>query len=190
MRIKDLQKQEAIISATVELVNEIGFASSSVAKIAKRANVSPATLYIYYENKEDLLVSTYIEVKKKMSKALLKGFDETRPFRDIFYSVWKNTFEFVKENRAKYKYSVQFSNSPYSELVDHKELEKHFGPLFQILQNGIDQKVIKDVSYEILATFIFYPVTILSNPKMCRGLEVDESIIEQSFNLAWDAIKL
>ena len=55
MRIKDLHKQEAIIEATVELVNEIGFVSSSVSKIAKKANVSPATLYIYYKNKEDIL---------------------------------------------------------------------------------------------------------------------------------------
>jgi len=190
MRNKDIQKQEAIINATVDLVNEIGFVSSSVSKIAKKANVSPATLYIYYENKEDLLVSTYIEMKKKMSKALLKDFDDSRPFRDIFLSFWKNAFEFVKENRSLYQYSEQFSNSPYTELVDHKELEKHFEPLFRVLQNGIDQKVIKNVSFEILSTFIFYPVKILSNPKMCRGMELDEEIIETSFTLAWDAIKL
>jgi AcrR family transcriptional regulator len=190
MRIKDLQKQEAIIKATVDLVNEIGFASSSVSKIAKKANVSPATLYIYYENKEDLLVSTYIEMKKKMSVALLKGFDDSRPFRDIFFTFWKNAFHFVRENRSLYYYSEQFSNSPYSELVDHQELEKHFEPMLRVLKNGIDQKIIKNVSFEILSTFIFYPVMILSNPKMCRGIEVDDETIETSFNLAWDAIKL
>ena len=190
MRIKDLHKQEAIINATVDLVNEIGFASSSVSKIAKKANVSPATLYIYYQNKEDLLVSTYIEMKKKMSRALLKNFDETRPYRDIFFTFWKNAFHFVRENRSLYSYSEQFSNSPYSDLVDHKELEKHFEPMFAILQKGIDQKVIKNVSFEILSTFIFYPVMILSNPKICRGVEVNDKMIETSFNLAWDAIKL
>ena len=74
--------------------------------------------------------------------------------------------------------------------MDHKELEKHFEPMFKILQKGIEQKVIKDVSFDILSTFIFYPVMILSNPKMCRGMEIDDSTIETSFNLAWDAIKL
>ena len=63
MRQKDELKQDAIIHATVRLVNEIGFAASSVSKIAKAANVSPATIYIYYKNKEDLLVSTYISIK-------------------------------------------------------------------------------------------------------------------------------
>lgn len=190
MRNKDIHKQEAIIDATVELVNEIGFVSSSVSKIAKKANVSPATIYIYYKNKEDLLVSTYIEMKKKMSKALLRDFDETKPFRDTLLRVWLNTFAFLKENRALHQYSEQFSNSPYSDLVDHKELEKHFEPIFKVLQNGIDQKVIKDVPFEVLSVFIFFPIMNLSNPKMCRGIEFDNKIVETSFNLAWDAIKL
>ena len=91
MRIKDLHKQEAIIEATVLLVNEIGFVSSSVSKIAKKAGVSPATIYIYYENKDDLLVSTYVEIKKKMSRALLKNLDNSLPIRDVLESFWKNT---------------------------------------------------------------------------------------------------
>ena len=190
MRNKDLQKQDAIINAAVELVNEIGFASSSVSKIAKKANVSPATLYIYYENKEDLLVSTYVELKKKMSRQLLKGFDENKPLRDIFYTVWKNAFEFIAENRSFYKYSEQFANSPYTELVNHDLLEKHFEPLLNILKKGIEQKVIKDVPFEILTAFMFYPATVISNSKMCAGVELNDELIETSFGLAWDAIKL
>ena len=76
MRIKDEHKQEAIIRATIKLVNKIGFVSSSVAKIAKEANVSPATIYIYYKNKDDLLVSTFLDIKQQMGAALLKGLDE------------------------------------------------------------------------------------------------------------------
>ncbi len=190
MRIKDLNKQEAIIEATILLVNEIGFVSSSVSKIAKKAGVSPATIYIYYENKEDLLVSTYIEIKKKMSTALLVGFDNSKPFRDILQNVWRNGFKFVGENQSLYQYSEQFSNSPYSDLVNHSELEKHFEPLITVLQKGIEQKVIKNVPFDLLATFIFYPIMILSNPQKCKTLELNEEIIETGFSLAWDAIKL
>jgi len=190
MRIKDIHKQEAIIEATIDLVNEIGFVSSSVSKIAKKANVSPATIYIYYKNKDDLLVSTYVEIKKKMSLAILKNFNESEPFRDILKKVWVNGFEFVKGNRALYQYSEQFSNSPYSDLVNNKELEKHFKPIINVLKNGIEQKVIKDVPFDVLASFIFYPIMILSNPKTCRTIKLNDEVIETSFTLAWDAIKL
>ena len=190
MRIKDELKQEAIIQATIKLVNKIGFVSSSVAKIAKEANVSPATIYIYYKNKEDLLVSTYIEIKQKLSEALLKNFDETKPFRDILETIWLNGFAYVSKNSKYFQYTEQFSNSPYSELVDNKKIEKHFEPLIKVLQRGIEQKVIKDVPFDMLTTFIFYPIVILSNPKLCKSLELNKRNIKRAFSLAWDAIKL
>jgi AcrR family transcriptional regulator len=190
MRIKDEVKQEAIIKATIKLVNKIGFVSSSVAKIAKEANVSPATIYIYYKNKEDLLVSTYIEIKLKLSEALLKNFDETKPFRDILETIWLNGFTYVAKNLKYLQYTEQFSNSPYSDLVDSKNIEKHFEPLINVLQRGIEQKVIKDVPFDMLTTYIFYPILILSNPKLCKTMNLNKKNIERAFTLAWDAIKL
>ena len=103
---------------------------------------------------------------------------------------WKNGFEFVKTNRALYQYAEQFSNSPYYDLVDHKEIEKHFEPMIKVLQKGIEQKVIKDVSFEILAAFMFYPIMILSNSRISKNNEINDSTIESAFQLAWDAIKL
>ena len=84
VRTQDEEKKEALFEATVKLVNEIGFVSSSVSKIAKEANVSPSTVYVYYKNKEDLLVSIYIQIKAHMGKVILEGFDESMPIRDFF----------------------------------------------------------------------------------------------------------
>ncbi len=190
MRNKDEFKQEAIIQATVKLVNKIGFVSSSVAKIAKEANVSPATIYIYYKNKEDLLVSTYVEIKQKLSAALLKNFDDSKPFRDVFKTFWLNGFEFVSKNVEYFQYADQFSSSPFSDLVDYAKVEKHFEPMLLVLQKGIEQKVIKNVPHDMLAAFVFYPMMILSNPKLCKSLDLTKDNIEQAFTLAWDAIKL
>ena len=119
-----------------------------------------------------------------MSLALLKEFDDSKPFRDIILNIWKNGFEFVKTNRALYQYAEQFSNSPYYDLVDHKEIEKHFEPMIKVLQKGIEQKVIKDVSFEILAAFMFYPIMILSNSRISKTNEINDSTIESAFQLA------
>ena len=81
MRTKDDEKVAALFEATVKLVNEIGFVSSSVSKIAKEASVSPATIYVYYKSKEDLLVSTYIEINLDLSKALLRDFNDKLPIK-------------------------------------------------------------------------------------------------------------
>ena len=190
MRTKDDEKEAALFEATVKLVNEIGFASSSVSKIAREAGVSPATIYVYYKNKEDLLVSTYIGIKLDLSKALLRNFDDKLPIRDILRGVWFNMFEYISNNLEYYKFVEQFSNSPYSSLVNKQEVEQYFVPLVKVLQTGIEQKIIKNVNFDILTAFMYHPITVLANPGLCQDFELNEENIETAFTLAWDAIKL
>jgi AcrR family transcriptional regulator len=189
MRTKDDEKKEALFEATVKLVNDIGFVASSVSKIAKEANVSPATIYVYYKNKEDLLVSTYIDIKLKMSQAILENFDPGLPIRDILKNVWLNMSDYVSKNLKYHKFVEQFSNSPYSDLVDKKRVEQYFDPLISVLQTGIEQKIIKNVNFDILSAFMWYPITVLANPRLCQNVELDQENIEIAFQLAWDAIK-
>ena len=190
MRHKDENKQDAIIKATIKLVNEIGFVASSVAKIAKEANVSPATIYIYYKNKEDLLVSTYIDIKQKLSTAIIKDFDESQPIRDILKKMWFNAFDYTSKYPDYFQFTEQFSNSAYNSLVNKQDVEKFFEPMIKTLQEGIRQKIIKDVSLEILSVYMFYPVMLLSNSRICANFELNAENIETAFTCAWDAIKL
>lgn len=190
MRVKDELKQEALLQATVKVVNEIGFASSSVARIAKEAGVSPATLYVYHKNKEELLVATYIAVKHKLGTALLNDFNADLPIRDILQQVWNNLFDFIRENRDLFHFAEQFSNSPFADLVDKSEVEQVFQPLVAVLQRGIEQKIIKNVHFDILAAYVFYPAFTLANQRLCSGFNMQGEDIETAFHLTWDAIKL
>ena len=190
MRTKDDKKQEALFQATIKVVNEIGFAASSVSKIAKEAKISPATLYIYYRNKEDLLVSTYIEIKKSIGEELSQVVDHELPLRDCLLNLWKKIFSHISNNKEEFRFAEQFSNSPYTQLVDKEELNNSFSSVIAVLQRGIDMKIIKNVDFNILAAFIFHPITTLANPNLCSDFELNEETLEQAFQLAWDAIKL
>ncbi|HOZ87501.1 MAG TPA: helix-turn-helix domain-containing protein, partial [Bacteroidia bacterium] len=55
MRIRDENKEAAIRKKAIEMIVNEGFDGLSMAKLAKAAGVSPATIYIYYKNREDLL---------------------------------------------------------------------------------------------------------------------------------------
>lgn len=189
MRYKDEAKQDAIIKATVKLVNQVGFVSSSVSKIAKEANVSPATIYVYYQNKEDLLVSTYVNIKQKLSEAILEDFDESLPIKDIMRTFWFKAFAFISQYPDEFQYTEQFANSPISSLVNKSEVEKYFEPMIEVIQKGIQAKVIKDVPFEILQIFIFYPIMLLANPRLCADFDCGGKNIERAFEMAWDAIK-
>ena len=190
MRVKDELKQDALFNATIKLVNEIGFVASSVSKIAHEAEISPATIYVYYENKEDLIVSTYIDIKQRLSKAILQDFDDSLPIRDILKNLWINMFKYIDSHPNYIQFSEQFANSPYSSLVNKPEVEGYFEPILRVLNRGIEEKIIKNVCFDILATFIFYPIMTLSNQRTCKDFVRNEENIETAFTLAWDAIKL
>jgi AcrR family transcriptional regulator len=190
MRTKDEQKKEALFEATVKLVNEIGFASSSVSKIAKEAKVSPSTIYVFFKNKEDLLVSTYLEIKRDMADALLADFDDKLPIRDIVKCVWFRTFSYISNNLEYFEYVEQFANSPYGSLVDKEALDQYFIPILRAMERGIEQKIIKNVKRDLLSAFMWSPISRLANPRLCYGLELNEDDLETAFTMAWDAIKL
>lgn len=189
MRHQDEHKKEAVFEATVKLVNQIGFGASSVAKIAAEAAVSPATIYIYHKNKEDLLVSVYLEIKRRFSRAILEHFNPTLPIRDALRQLWSNAFSYIRRHQAHFQFGEQFAATPYTDLVSKEEIDTFFAPIYRLLHQGIEQKIIKPVSPKLLAVFIFHPVILLSNQKICRSFQCGEREIEDAFRMAWDAIR-
>ncbi len=52
-------KYRNIIEAAVKVIAENGYHNSQVSKIAKEAGVADGTIYLYFRNKEDVLISLF-----------------------------------------------------------------------------------------------------------------------------------
>ncbi|GAA0456554.1 TetR/AcrR family transcriptional regulator [Alkalibacillus silvisoli] len=61
MENKAKPKYKLILDAAVEVIAENGYHHSQVSKIAKKAGVADGTIYLYFKNKEDILVSLFEE---------------------------------------------------------------------------------------------------------------------------------
>jgi TetR/AcrR family transcriptional regulator, fatty acid metabolism regulator protein len=55
------QKYDQIINAAVKVIAKNGYHHSQVSKIAKEAGVADGTIYLYFKNKEDILISLFEE---------------------------------------------------------------------------------------------------------------------------------
>ena len=96
MRNKDPDKQHRIKAAMIRLILREGINGTSVSKIAKEAGVSPATIYVYYESKEDMLAEVFREyfhrtygylsrrVSAGMNGAELTAAFNSLPRQDVF----------------------------------------------------------------------------------------------------------
>jgi len=54
-------KYKQIIDAAVVVIAENGYHQAQVSKIAKQAGVADGTIYLYFDNKEDILISVFRE---------------------------------------------------------------------------------------------------------------------------------
>ncbi len=59
-------KYLAIIEAALEAFSEYGFHDCPVSKIARKANVADGTIYLYFANKEEVLISVFQEKMNRL----------------------------------------------------------------------------------------------------------------------------
>lgn len=71
---KSSDKHRRIIEAAVEVFAKHGFFNSKVSEIARAANVADGTIYLYFQNKDDILISLFEEematVLEQVSRAV------------------------------------------------------------------------------------------------------------------------
>ncbi|AFZ57490.1 TetR/AcrR family transcriptional regulator [Anabaena cylindrica FACHB-243] len=188
MRHKDDKKNQAICDAAIELITANGFADTSMSKIAKTANVSPATIYVYFENKENLLNRIYLLVKQEMSAEMLKGVNQNLSVEKAFKMIWNNYYQYAIKNPVRFAFTEQFANSPMVDRICKDEGLSYFKPLIDLFNRGKEEKVFKDISLEIFTAFTFVPLTGLIKEHFSGALILDEKMLETIYKIGWDAI--
>ena len=76
-REKDLRRQQ-IQEAAKELFLLKGFNSSTMEDIAKKAELSPATIYLYFKNKDELYVSLNLSSIQYFTNNIKKIHDDNK----------------------------------------------------------------------------------------------------------------
>jgi AcrR family transcriptional regulator len=167
MRPKNFEKEQAIRTIALQIIAEEGLENLTMQKLAKAANISPRTIYIKYDNKEDLLIKLFIEeVLSAYEKAVLDNFNPQADFAEGVKKLWMNGFHYLKNNRHAFAL-IQYGKS--SPLLNKAYQEKNikegdfFGPIQHFLQLNIEASIIKDFPQEVLRALLFSPIIDLVN---------------------------
>lgn len=189
IRQKCTEKRNALLNATLSLVNNNGFHDAPMSKIAKTAGVSPATIYIYFENKQDLINQLYLEVKAAFSNYAFKNYDEKLPVKEGFEVIWKNIAHFKLNQVEEAVFLSQCDNTP---MIDQESREKgllHLQPLLNLWERGKNEGIIKPISPYLLYAYTIYPLAFLMTMQQRKSCEFKEVNLVEAFQSAWDSIK-
>lgn len=108
---KDRPKYTQIIDAAVQVIAENGYHASQVSKIASKANVADGTIYLYFKNKEDILISVFKEKMGTFIERIESEISEKETVSDKILALIETHYQ-------------QLSASPYLAIVTQLELRQ------------------------------------------------------------------
>src|SRR5690625_4478111 len=80
-------KYKQIIDAAVTVIAENGYHASQVSKIAKEAGVADGTIYLYFKNKDDVLISIFDDRIRKLIELLERLTSEAKTTEERLRSI-------------------------------------------------------------------------------------------------------
>lgn len=190
IRQKCDKKRKALLNATLNLVNNNGFHDAPMSKIAKIAEVSPATIYIYFENKQDLINQLYLEIKASFSEHAFKNYDENEAIKDSFQLIWYNIAHYKLNEVEEASFLSQCDNTPMIDDESRQQGLKHLQPLLDLWERGQQKGVIKLISPYLLYAYTIYPLAFLTSMQQKDSFQLTEKNLNEAFQAAWDSIKI
>lgn len=157
MRTRDENKELAIREKALEMIVKEGFDGMSMQKLAKAANISPATIYLYYKNREDLLNQLYITTDKLFAEETLKDFDPAMPFEEGMRLQWKNRLAYSMKYPYNVRFMEQFRNSP---LINHKDVKASAfkNAMMTFYRNAVKRNEVAELPVEVFWSIAYGPL--------------------------------
>jgi AcrR family transcriptional regulator len=129
---RSLRTRTAILDAALTIINNEGLGALSVRRIAREIDYSPAALYEYFKNKEDIIDGLCRKVDSRLAEYLNENTTpSTLSSADRLIEIGVNYLRFARENVSEY--GILFTGAP-PEPGDVPA----YGSGFVILLNAVD----------------------------------------------------
>jgi len=194
LRIKDENKLVSIREKAIEMIVKEGFDGLSMQKLAKEANISPATIYLYFKNREDLLNQLYLQVEAKFTETTLLDFDPDMHFEEGLWLQWNNRFKHILEFPYHFHFMEQFKNS---NLINHKDVNVNTfrEAMGKFCHNAVERNEIIQLPVETFWSIAYGPFYSLIkfhiNQKSITGksFTLTKQKMKEAFDLVIKALK-
>jgi TetR/AcrR family transcriptional regulator, repressor of fatR-cypB operon len=190
MRVKDEQKVDLFYASTLTLVARVGLVGLTIPLIAKQSGVATGTLYIYFKNKEELILMLFKEIKKRFQSKMFADYDPGMPVRDTLRRMWENSLTYAVANYEEQVFLQQFNISPYRKEKESAAFSYQvMKPLLETISSGQGQGLIKEDKENLTLPLFFGFVNQLASVIHENPISVTKALVDKTFQYFWDAIK-
>jgi TetR/AcrR family fatty acid metabolism transcriptional regulator len=175
-RIEKNNKYHQILEAAVKVFARQGFHQSTVAQIAKEAGVADGTIYLYFKNKDDILVQFFNFRAKQVFESFREEVDRAETSSDKLRNlVRRHLAEFQRDRDGAVVYQVETHQSSRLAEAQIKEMSKMYRDLIsEIIEQGQQEGTIrKDLYVGLVKRFIIGGVDEVINTWLHSDGEYD-----------------
>lgn len=156
--LKHKPKYKLIIDAAVKVIAENGYHASQVAKIAKQAGVADGTIYLYFKNKEDILISVFEEKMGQFIEQIVTATKEKENASDKLFTLIQMHFRQLAEDHhlaIVTQLELRQSNTDLRREIN-KVLKPYLTVIDMIIQEGMEEKIFRnDLQLPLVRQMIF-----------------------------------
>ncbi len=152
------EKYERILQAAIKVFAQKGFYHSRISDIAQEADVASGTIYLYFKNKDDILISIFEEKMKEAIEIFQKELATCKDALSKLKLFVKTHFKLFSENpdlAAVLQVELRQS-SRFMKEYKKVELKRFLDLIGEIVRQGQEEGIFrKDLSISLVKRFIF-----------------------------------
>ena len=158
MRVRDEDKVKLVKQKALESIVKEGFEGFSMNKLAKACGISVATLYIYYKDKDDLIISIAKEEGDRMANTLIQNFDPSCSFEEGMRIQWKNRYTYIVENPLANSFFEQLRTSTYQSRFLEDFMKKFKTVISEFMHGVVARGEMKPMPLEVFWSVAYAPL--------------------------------
>ncbi|MCF6138163.1 TetR/AcrR family transcriptional regulator [Pseudalkalibacillus berkeleyi] len=176
-------KYDKIIDAAVSVIAEHGYHQSQISKIAREAGVADGTIYLYFKNKEDLLISLFQEKMGHFIDTTKNEIEQKHSVEDKLLTLIEMHFKQLSvdhELAIVTQLELRQTNRALRAKIG-EVLMRYLDLVDEIIINGIDQKVFHpDIDIRIVRQMIFGTIDETTTSWVMNDHRYDLTALAQS----------
>ncbi len=151
-------KRERILRAAIEVFAQSGYFNAKVSEIARAAAVADGTIYLYFDGKEDLLISIFREHTRNYLQSLERSLAHVnRPEERIRIAIRHHLEALGQDRPLAVVAQVELRHSlKFMALLSHQEVGDYLNILRTIVEHGQAEGVFRsNLHPQLVAKAVF-----------------------------------